>query len=260
MKTAIGQNNKQGNGSGARILYLALGAALIGVSVWGIAPCREMFRNSIGTESLPGDASFVSLAAWMAWTLFFGPLAFAGMAMVWSTLRKMAALDRFAFWLWNRAGQPSVALTNTNQCPGIATESVPNSSHGVESLSPQTAERLQRTAARAAIILGAVAGTLLLGIGMFGLAGLLFFSRPYNGSSVYAAMATGRLTITFAVLSGMLVLAGISILRNTFRRENDSWLLPLRAFVYTIVRRKQAVEGAGRTSQHLLDAKRHPKV
>src|SRR5437879_5806867 len=143
MKTTIGQNNKQGNASGARILYLALGAALIGVSVWGINPCREMFRTSIGTGSLPGDASFVSLAAWIAWTLFFGPLAFAGVAMVCSTLRKMVALNRFAFWLWNRAGQPSVALTNTNQnqCAGIATGSVSNSSHGLESLSPETAER-----------------------------------------------------------------------------------------------------------------------
>jgi hypothetical protein len=172
----------------------------------------------------------------------------------------MGALDQFAFWLWERAGRPDALLVNTGQYGGMAPESETSDPHGLENLSAETVERLQRTATRAATILGGLAGASLLGLGIFGLIYLLFFPRTTAGSSIYVALGTGRLTITFALFSGMLVLLGLTVLQHTFRRENNGWLLPLRVFTYMIARRRQAGERAIRAGQHLPDTKQHPRV
>lgn len=238
MNTAIPPHEKKRNASSALIFRLAFGAALIGVSIWGIALCRGIFRGSIGPGALPSDSSFVNLAAWAAWTVFFCPLAIAGAMTVWSTLRKMGVLDYGG----------SVSRSETR---------VP---HGLESLSAETAERLQRAASRAATMIGLVAGTFLLGVGIFGLSYLLFFSQPYSSSSVYANLAAGRLDFYFALLSGILLLSGLAILQRTFRKETGGWLLPLRVFTYLILRRSRAAERAGAAAQHPPDTKRHPSV
>jgi hypothetical protein len=260
MNTVIPPHEKKGNASRAWIFRLALGAVLIGVSVWGIALCREIFRVSVGPDSLPGDSSYANLGTWAAWTLFFGPLAVAGGAMVRSTLRKMGALEQFAFWLWDRAGRPEAMLGTAGQSGGIAAGRMTGDPHGLENLPAETVERWRRAAGRATTILGGLAGASLLGIGIFGLIYLLLFPRTNAGSSIYLALATGRLTITFALLSGMLVFLGVAVLQHTFRRENNSWLLPLRVFTYVIVRRRQAGERARRTRQHLPNTKQHPRV
>jgi hypothetical protein len=260
MNMAIPPHEKERNASSAWIFRLALGALLIGVSVWGIKLCREFFRVWIGPDSLPSDSSFVNLGTLAAWALFFGPLAIAGVVMVWSTLRKMGALDQFAFWLRERGSQPDALLVNARGNGGIVPGSTANDAHGLESLSAETVERMQRTATRAATVLGCLVGALLLGIGVFGLIFLLFFPRTNPGGSIYVPVATGRLTISFAVFSGMLVFLGFTILQGTFRRDSNSWLLPLRVFTYMIVRRRQAVERAIHPGQHLPDTKQHPRV
>jgi hypothetical protein len=260
MNTAIPPHEKKGNASRTWIFRLALGALLIGVSVWGITQCREFFRVWIGLDSMPSDSSFVNLGTLAAWALFFGPLAVAGVVMVWSTLREMGALDQFAYWLGERAARPDASLVNTRGNGGIVPGSTAGDAHGLESLSAETVERLQRTATRAATVLGGLVGASLLGIGIFGLIFLLFFPRTSPGGSIYVPVATGRLTISFAVFSGMLVFLGFTILQRTFRRDNSSWLLPLRVFTYMIVRRRQAGERAGRVGQHLEDPRQHPRV
>jgi hypothetical protein len=253
-------HEKKANAWSAWIFRLSLGAVLIGVSTWGIALCRQIFRVFVGPGILPQDSSFANLGAWAAWALFFGPLAVAGVAMVWSTLRKMGALDHFASWLGDRAGQPDPYLAKSSQWGGVARGSESGDPHGVESLSAETVERLQRSAARAATILGALAGAFLLGIGILGMVSLLFFSGSTASNSIYVPLPTGRLTITFALFSGMMVLLGLAILQQTFRRENNSWLLPLRVFTYMIVRRRQAGEPNIRSGRHLPDKKQHPRV
>jgi hypothetical protein len=247
MNTVIPPRESKGNASSAWIFRLALGALLIGVSVWGIALCRQIFRGSIGPGSVPGDSNFVNLGAWASWALFFGPPAVAGVAIVWSTLRKMGALEHFVFWLSERAGRHDAFLSKANQ------------SSGLENLSTETVARLQRAATRAATILGALIGASLLGIGIVGWVSLFFFSRPHAGSSVYLPLATGRITITFALFSGLLVFLGFTILRRTFRRDNNGWLLPLRLFTSIIVRRR-AGERTGHTEQHPSVTKQHPRV
>jgi hypothetical protein len=243
----------------AGTLPLAIGAVLIVVSIWGIPLCRGIFRAYVGPSSLPGDSLFASLGAWATWGLFFAPMGIGGVAMVWSTLRKMGALDRFASWLGDRAGHPDSYLAKSIQCGAVARGSESGDPHELESLSAETVERLQRSATRAAMILGVLAGSLSLGIGIFGLGYLLLFSGPSAGSSIYVPLATGRVTISFAVFCGMLVFAGTTILQQTFRREDGSWLLPLRVFTYMLVRRRVG-ERTGHTEQHQPNTKPHPKV
>jgi hypothetical protein len=238
MNTAIAPRKKKGNASSALIFRLALGAGLIVLSVWGIVLCHGIFRGSIGPGALPSDSSFVNLAAWAAWAVFFCPLAIAGVTTIWSTLRKMGTLDY----------------------GGVVSGSETRDQHGVESLSTGTVERLQRAASRAATILSLVAGTFLLGVGIFGLSYLLFFSQPYSSNSVYANLAAGRLEFYFALLSGVLVLAGLAILQRTFHNETGGWLLPLRVFTYLVLRRSRAAQPAGPAPQHPPDTKQHPSV
>jgi hypothetical protein len=247
MNLSIPPHEQKGNASNALIFRLVLGAVFVCLSVGGISLCRDIFRTSTGPGSVPGDSSFANLGAWAAWALFFAPLAIGGVALVWSTLRKMGALDRLGFWLEDRAGRPDAVLSKANQ------------SSGLESLSTETVERLQRTAARAATILGALAGAFLLCIGIVGLVSLFLFSRPPAGSPVYLPLGTGRITFTFALFSGMLVFLGFAILQRTFRRDNNGWLLPLRVFTYIIVRRRVG-ERPGHTEQHQPGTKPHPRV
>jgi hypothetical protein len=239
MNSAVPRNPTKENASRAWIFRLALGGTLIGLSIWGMALCKQLFRAFVGPGSLPTDANFANLGAWVAWILFFGPVAAAGVVTVWSTLRKMGALDQFASWLSERAGRSDESLGSNKQQGAFVSGGDTADPRGLENLSPETVERLQRTAGRTAVFLGGLAGAGLLGIGIFGLVSLLFFSQPYSGSSVSFALAASRLTIHFAVFSGMSVLLGLAILQRTFRKENSSWLLPLRVFTYTILKNRQ---------------------
>jgi hypothetical protein len=247
MNTPISPHQKNGNASNAWIFRLALAALLLGVSVWGIPLCRDIFRTYMGPGSVPGDSSFANLAAWAAWAVFFAPLAIGGAALVWSTLQKRGRLDQVALSMEDRVGRPDRQLANTIQFGGIARGGRPGDPHGLESLSAETAERLQRTAARAATILGALTGASLLCIGIVGLVSLFFFSPLPAG------------TITFALFSGMLVFPGFAILQRAFHRDSNSWLLPLRLFTHIVLKRR-GEERPGLTEQQPPRTKQLPRV
>jgi hypothetical protein len=234
---------------------LAFAALLIVVSIWGFFLCRELLRNSVGPGALPVDSSYINVAAWMAWTVLFGPLVVAGVVMARSTLRKIGALDQFVFWLWDRAGRPDALLVKSKQNDASGPRGERSDPHGLESLTPETVERLQRAGSRAATILGGLVGITWLGIGIFGLVYLLFFSQLSGGSSVYASLATVKLEM----LSGLLVFLGLVVLQRTFRRDNSSWLFPLRLFTQIIARRRLD-ESARLAGQHLPDKKQPPRV
>jgi hypothetical protein len=259
MNSAIPPRAKNRNGPSAWLFRLALGAIFVGVSVWGIALCHEIFRSSVRPESLPGDSGFASLAAWAAWALFFAPLAVGGMALVWSGLRKMGALDRFAFWLEERTGRPNALVADPTQFGGSVRGGTHDDPHGLESLNTETVQRLQRTAGRVATILGGLVGAFLLGVGVFGLAYLLISSRADAGNSIYNHFAVGRAMTAFALSSGMMVLLGFTILQKTYRRDNSGWLFPLRVFTYIILRR-QASERTGLAGQRQSGTKQLPRV
>jgi hypothetical protein len=139
---AIPLHKKKGNASSAWAFRLAVGAALIGLSAWGIYLCSGIFRAYVGPDSLPGDSLFASLGAWATWALFFAPLGTGGVALAWSTLRNMGALEHFASWLGGRAGYPESYLAKSSQWGAVARDSESGDPHGLESLSAETVERL----------------------------------------------------------------------------------------------------------------------
>jgi hypothetical protein len=259
MTTPVPPRKKKGSPWRAGILRIAIGAVLIVVSIWGISLCRGIFRAYVGPGSLPGDSLFASLGAWASWGVFFAPLGIGGVALVWSSFRNVGALNRFAFWLEDRAVRPDTLLAKNVQIGGIVPQSKTDDPHGLESLSTVTVGDLQRAATRAATIIGGLAGTFVLGAGIFGLGYLLILSRTYSSSSIYDHFAVGRIMISFALFSGMLVLLGFTILRHTFGRDNNGWLLPLRVFICIISRRRtgKRTELAG---QHRPGTRQHPRV
>jgi hypothetical protein len=227
------------NSSRAWIFRLTLGVALVSLGIWGIPLCKGLFRASLGPGSLPTDASFANLAATIAWLLFFGPVAAAGVAIAWSTLRKMDAFDPVAFWLHRHTGISDGLAANHSHPSAIILMDQRDDRQGLESLSAESVKRLHRIGTRTAVILGGLVGAFLLAVGIFGLVSLLFFSRPSSGASVYPALLTARIAIYFAVASGISVLLGLAILQRTFRRENTGWLIPLQVFTRAILRNRQ---------------------
>jgi hypothetical protein len=223
----------------AWVLRLAFGGALIGLSIWGMPLCRGLFRNSLGPGSLPTDASFTILAASIAWLLFFGPLAAAGVVIAWSTLRKMGAFDSATSWLYMRTGSSNGLSANYPHPGDMISINQLNPPSGLENLSAESITRLHRIGTRTAVTLGGLAGTFLLGIGVFGLVSLLFFLHPTSNASVYSGLLTARMVIYFGVASGISVLLGLTILQRTFGRENTGWLLPLRVFTRLILQHRQ---------------------
>jgi hypothetical protein len=96
-------------------------------------------------------------------------------------------------------------------------------------------------------------------VGIFGLGYLLISSRAVASNSIYEHFAMGRAMTAVAMFSGIMVLLGITILQQTFRRDNSGWLLPLRMFTYIVLRRR-ASERAGLTGQRQSATKQLPKV
>lgn len=227
------------------IYRLVIGAGLLGVSLWGIGVCHKAVQTSLGPPQSPADPGFVSLGALAAWFLFFGPVAAAGFLTLRNTLRKMGALDELAYWVERRAGGSSGLLAHNNQFETRSLGNEINDPHGLESLSAEKIEQLKQSATRAAFLLGVFAGISLLGFGVFGLVFISFISQPYSGSAAYVPLGTGRFTVSLAVFSGICLLLGLAVLQRTFRRENSAWMLPLKLFTYTVLRRQKASKGAG---------------
>lgn len=239
------------------IYRLLIGTGLLAISIWGFSVCRATFQTSLGPAQSPADPGFVSLGAWAAWCVFFGPVATAGFLTIWFTLRKMAALEKMSALLEKIAGRSVGLLAGNNQLVASGLEKGNDDPHGLESLSTEKIKQLESRATRAAFLLGVFAGVTLLGIGVFGLVCLSSVSKPYSSALSYVPLGTGRITITLAVLSGMSLLLGLAVLQRTLRRENNAWMLPLRVFTFAVLRREKASPSV-RSTAHPPDTKLLP--
>jgi hypothetical protein len=236
------------------IYRLLIGSGLLAISAWGIGACRETFQTFLGPTQSPADPGFVNVAAWTAWSLFFGPVAAAGFLTILFTLRKMGALEKIAVLLEKLSGRSDGLQVGNNQFEARGPRNENYDLHGLESLSAEQVEQLKVKATRAAFLLGLVAGVSLLGIGVVGLVCLSSLSQPYSGSAPYVPLGTGRLTINLAVLSGISLLLGLFVLQRTLRKENSAWMLPLRMFTHTVLRREK-VSRRARSTPHPPDTK-----
>lgn len=197
------------------------GLALIGLSLWGIVLCQQLFRTYIvGPGPTPLDTSFAKLAGWVAWFVFFGPIGAAGLIVLLSALRKLDALDRLGtFWeKWI-----SQEITSDGKPPSPRSFRGEEAPHdGLENLGDERVAQLTRRGHQIAILLGLFAGVFFVLLGVFGL--------------MLAKVSALRLTIDLAILSGISILAGLAILQRTFRKEGSAWLLPLKLFTMRVLR------------------------
>lgn len=197
------------------------GLTTIGLSLWGITLCQELFRTYIvGPGSTPLDTSFAKLGGWVAWLVFFGPIGAAGLIVLLSGLRKLGALDLLgAFYeKWIAPKIPSGGKPPSSRSfPG---EEAPHD--GLKNLGDEEVAQLTKRAHQIAILLGLFGGAFFVLLGVFGL--------------MLAKVSALRLTIDFAILSGISILAGLAILQRTFRREDNAWLLPLKLFTLRVLR------------------------
>jgi hypothetical protein len=173
----------KGRRRGRWILRLAFGAGLVGVSLWGIRACRELFGHSMVPGDSAIDLSYQGLAAGAAWFVFFAPLAAAGVALLWSTLWKMGAFALAAEW-FARLAEPGRASPAHEKQGGASAGRAEADPHGLESLSALEVTRLERLARRIVVLLGSTVGSLLAGVGIFGLGYLWLSSRTHSGSAI----------------------------------------------------------------------------
>jgi hypothetical protein len=189
---------------------------------------------------VPGDSaidrSYQGLAAGAAWFVFFAPVAVAGVALLWSALRRMGAFAAAAEWFAERMerGRAGSAHGKREGASAGRTEADP---HGLESLSALEVTKLDRLARRIVVLLGSTVGSLLVGVGIFGLGYLWLSSRTYSGSAVSGTLGAARITIEFAILSGASLVVGLVVLRQTFTGESGGWLVPLRVFTNLVLAR-----------------------
>lgn len=217
------------------IWRMILGVGLIGFSLRGIAICQRIFGTFIGPNPSPTETSLAKLAAAAGWFLFFGPMTLAGLAVLWSALRRLGALDRLAAWREERVAQdyalrPGGKPNDSSIFAGE--ESAPDR---LETLSDGEVARLTERGQRIALLLGLSAGTFLVLIGVFGLA--LLSSSPLRYSA----------TISLATASGICILVGLIVLQRTVRKENNAWLLPLTLLTHFVLRKGRLSSGDHKT-------------
>lgn len=184
------------------------GVSLTGLSFWGIHLCQELFRTFIGSTPSPVEANCAKLAGWATWFVFFGPIAVAGLAILWSVLLKLNS----------SIGLSVLGQRSTSQLCSLHSEK--SLQDGLERLRDEEVRYLTKRANQIAFMLGVCAGVFFLLVGVFG---LILASWPSLTVTTYSAM-----------LSGISFLTGAFILQRTFRKEDDSWLLPLKMFMLRV--------------------------
>lgn len=201
---------------------MMFGLAMIGLNLWGIALCQQLFRTyMVGPGPTSLDTSFAKLAGWVAWLVFFGPIGAAGLVMFASALDKAGTLDRLRDFREERIAQEISTGAKPQDSSTFRSEEALHD--GLESLGDEEVAQLTKRGHQTAIVLGFFAGVFFVLLGTFG----LWFA---------AQNMPVRLTIDIAILSGISILAGLAILQRTFRRENNAWLLPLKLFTRRVLR------------------------
>ena len=208
--------------SGGWIWRMIAGLGLVGLSLWGIALCQQLLRTFIaGPGPTALDTSFAALAGWAAWFVFFGPIGVTGVIVCLSALGKLGARERLGAFRgkWIATEEPSGGRSQDSR--GFRSEEALHDS--LESLGDEEVAQLTKRGHQAAVLLGLFAGAFFVLLGVFG---LIFAAQP---------MAV-RLSIDFAISSCISILAGLVILQRTFRKENNTWLVPLKLFTLRVLR------------------------
>lgn len=216
-------------------MVFAFGGALVVFSIWGFRLCRSL-SDSFLTPPQPEISSLVTVLSWL---VLFLPIAILGISVLWFTLRQM------------QKGKPLGRSQDRIQVEIMPPESqnIPHSRESerghfaqtvAEPLDEATTLRLDKLADRAIRIVSVTAGLLLLLGGMAGFVLMWLYShQPVARTSLplVTLLSTG---------CGLIVILGLIVLRETFKKSGTEWLAPLRVFTLIASRRAATEESVRR--------------
>lgn len=218
-------------------LSLSFGAALIGVAIWGFWFCGWVAHE----DFVPRSTSSIVLV--LGWMVFFLPIALLGAGVSAASLRHLRRAGHL------RGSEAKVQIMPP-QAPCVLNR--PAQEVRTEPLDEATIRHLDQVADRTARIFSVSTGVLLLVGGLAGFViGWIYTYHPPGGRAYWQNQIAGfRLMTNFLVACGMAVLSGLVILRATFRKPSNDWLLPLKVFMGIVSRR--AMEEAAQKRQKRL--------
>jgi len=214
----------------AGIISFLFGGGMLAVAIWGIWASRTISRSY---GSMP-------MVALLTYLVLFAPFSLIGTLVLWAG--------------WNKATSnwPRRALRQLLDALGGLFSAQPQ--HSLEPLDERTRERLDAAGANFAKMLGVLAGTVLIALGIVGLvteAVEVYGSPPHSGRYYFSAT---RLTMVFLIGCGLAIVAGAIILRDMFRKADSSWLIPLKIFTSVVSARVASDQARREHGKPLLDA------
>jgi hypothetical protein len=76
----------------------------------------------------------------------------------------------------------------------------------------------------------------------------------FYSSASHSGSYPSRLQMTFVIACGLAIVGGAIIVRDTFRKANDSWLVPLKIFTAVVSARVASDQARREQDKPLLDA------
>ena len=214
----------------AGIVSFLVGGGVLAVAIWGIWASRSISR-SYGSQPM---------VALLTYLVLFAPFAVIGSLGLWSGWNKTTGN-------WPRR--------IVRQFLGALGEFFSNEpQHGLEPLDEKTRKHLDAAGINLARVVGVLAGTVLMVLGTLGLIGAwLGVHGPASHPGSYYLPST-RLTTSFAIGSAIAIIIGAMILRDTFRKADRSWLVPLKIFTTVVSARVASDQARREQDKPLLDA------
>lgn len=210
-------------------LTAVFGVSLVGISIWGFWLSRSLARSYCD----PAYPAFKLVVMVLSWCVLFAPIGWLGISVLRSKLRQVQR---------SRISSPFETRTGPQILPPAAGHHVSTPSN-VQPLDDATVRRLSELGERGARIFNVGAGVVLFLSGLLGFVVMWIDSR--NPLSSPPSMRYGFFNFRFVtmvlVACGFAVLIGLAILRDSFKKADTSWLIPLRIFG-AIVGRHAAVE------------------
>ena len=203
---------------------------MLAVAVWGIWASRSI-SHSYGN---------MPMVAFLTYFVLFAPFALIGSLVLWAG--------------WNKATSnwPRRAFRQLLDELGSLFAAEPH--HSLEPLDERTRKRLDAAGTNSAKVLGVLTGAVLIALGIVGLVAELvevYGSASHSGRYYFPAT---RLTVSFGIGCGLVIVAGAIILRGTFRKADRSWLVPLKIFTTVASARVASDQARRQQGKPLLDA------
>jgi hypothetical protein len=215
-------------------LCLAIGAGLVGISVWGVWVCRSLTRLAV----VAPDSAANRLVQVLSWFVLFAPFALFGVYFLGSSLSQIR--------IFTPAGrtQDSEVVILTPPKAGVAQPQAPAGAHAtqagsLEPLDDATARRLGQLAGRAARAVNIGAGLFFLIAGLVGFLVLWIYSHE--------GQVRNYSSLTWLLLGcGLSVLLGSTVLRGAFKKTDAAGSISLQVFTAIVSRRVATGEMARR--------------